>query len=214
MSPAARRRISIASVIFVLAAAASARGQSLFDPALHFRTLTTEHFELYFHQGEDRSAARLAAIAEETWRTLGQPMGVMPPARTHVVLVDQTELANGSAYPLPYNTIVVTATWPAGSDFLGRTDDWLRLVFTHEFTHIVHLDRSEGWARAVRAIFGRVPLAFPNLFLPTWQIEGLAVYEESAITGEGASTPEIFSRSSRKRVEPTPSSRWTVSTAA
>jgi Tol biopolymer transport system component len=28
-------------------------------------------------------------------------------------------------------------------------------------------------------------IAFPNEFLPTWQIEGLAVYEESAITGEG-----------------------------
>ncbi len=26
---------------------------------------------------------------------------------------------------------------------------------------------------------------FPNLFLPTWQIEGLATYEESVITGEG-----------------------------
>ena len=41
-------------------------------------------------------------------------------------------------------------------------DDWLRLVFTHEFTHIVHLDRSEGWARAVRAIFGRTVIAFPE----------------------------------------------------
>src|SRR5207245_4968412 len=104
---------------------------------------------------------------------------------THVVLVDQTELASGSATSVPRDTIVVTATWPAGSEFIGRTDDWLRLVFTHEFTHIVHLDRSEGWARAVRAVFGRTPLAFPNLFLPTWQIEGLATYEESLITGEG-----------------------------
>ena len=49
----------------------------------------------------------------------------------------------------------------------------------------MHLDRSEGWARVVRGVFGRTPLAFPNLFLPTWQIEGLATYEESAITGDG-----------------------------
>ena len=34
-------------------------------------------------------------------------------------------------------------------------------------------------------VFGRAPIAFPNLFLPTWQIEGLATYAESAITGEG-----------------------------
>src|SRR5205807_2182360 len=49
----------------------------------------------------------------------------------------------------------------------------------------VHLDRSEGWARVVRGLFGRTPWAFPNLLLPTWQIEGLAVYEESTVTGEG-----------------------------
>ena len=115
----------------------------------------------------------------------GARSAITPPPLTHVVLVDQTELANGSAFPLPYNTIIVTATWPFGSDFIGLTDDWLRLVFTHEFTHIVHLDRSEGWARVVRGILGRVPLAFPNLFLPIWQIEGLAEYEESVITGEG-----------------------------
>jgi Tol biopolymer transport system component len=155
------------------------------DPALRFKTITTAHFVVYFHQGEERTGQRLAAIAEETWRALQQPLAVTPPARTHVVLVDQTEAANGSAFPVPYDTIYVTATWPAGSDFIGYTDDWLRLVFTHEYTHIVHLDRSEGWARWVRRIFGRVPLAFPNIFLPTWQVEGLAVYEESVVTGEG-----------------------------
>ena len=35
------------------------------------------------------------------------PLGVRRRARTHVVLADQTELANGWATPLPYNTIVI-----------------------------------------------------------------------------------------------------------
>jgi Omp85 superfamily domain/WD40-like Beta Propeller Repeat len=160
-----------------------AAAASLFDPALRFRTLPTEHFVIYFHQGEDRLAQRLAVIAEETWRTLQQPLGIAPPRRTHVVLADQTDVANGYATPLPYDTIVIYTVVSSGADF--NFDDWLRLVFTHEFTHIVHLDRSEGWARVVRSIFGRTPIAFPNLFLPAWQIEGLATYEESAITGTG-----------------------------
>ena len=101
------------------------------------------------------------------------------------MLVDQTELANGWATPLPVNTIMVTAAVPAGFDFIGRTEDWLQLVFTHEFTHIVHLSRSEGWAGIARRVFGRVPWAFPNLYLPIWQIEGLAAWEESRLTGEG-----------------------------
>jgi WD40 repeat protein len=155
----------------------------LFDPELRFRQLATEHFVLYFHQNEEGLAERLAPIAEETWRTLEQPLGVRPPRRTRVVLADQTELFNGYATPVPYDTVVLYAVTPSGSD--ADFDDWLRLIFTHEFTHIVHLDRSESWARVLRGILGRTPYAFPNIFLPQWQIEGLATYEESSITGMG-----------------------------
>ena len=154
-----------------------------FDPALRFRQIQTPHFIIYFHQGEDRLAHRLAVIAEETWRTLQQRFGVVPPPRTHVVLADQSEFANGYATPVPYDTVVIYTVWPPGTEF--NFDDWLRLAFTHEFTHVVHLDRSEGWARIARAIFGRTSYAFPNLFLPMWAIEGIATFEESAITGNG-----------------------------
>ncbi|PYR20659.1 MAG: hypothetical protein DMF94_11005 [Acidobacteria bacterium] len=170
-----------AAVLLLFAGTANAA--TLFDPALRFRMLPTEHFTIYFHKGEERLAGRLAVIAEETWRILERPLGVMPPRRTQVVLADQTELANGYATPLPFDTIVIYTVSPSGSEFVFG--DWLRLAFTHEFTHIVHLDRSEGWARVVRSVFGRTPFAFPNIFLPTWQIEGLATYEESAITGDG-----------------------------
>jgi len=169
----------------ILMATTGAKAASLLDPAFHFKTLTTEHFVIYFHQGEDHLAGRLAVIAEEEWPRVGQALGITAPRRTHVILADQSELANGWATPLPYNLIFVTAAAPPGSDFIGRSDDWLRLVFTHEFTHIVHLDRSEGWARVFRGIFGRTSLSFPNTWLPIWQIEGLAAWEESAITGEG-----------------------------
>ena len=34
-------------------------------------------------------------------------------------------------------------------------------------------------------MFGRAPFVFPNLFLPVWQIEGIATFEESRVTHEG-----------------------------
>jgi hypothetical protein len=179
------RRLICALLVSASLGAASARASTLFDPAFRFRTIRTPHFIIYFHQGEDRLASRVAVIVEEAWRALERPLGVKPPPLTHVVLADQTEQAGGMATPVPYNTIVLSAAWPAGSDLIGNVDDWLRLAFTHEFTHITHLDRSESWARTVRNVFGRLPLAFPNLYLPIWQIEGLATFEESAITGEG-----------------------------
>ncbi|HXI30780.1 MAG TPA: hypothetical protein VNG89_20220, partial [Vicinamibacterales bacterium] len=183
--PASRRGVTsalaAAALLSVLVTAADAA--SRFDPALRFREIHTPHFVIYFHQGEDRAAQRLAVIAEETWRALQRPLGVMPPPRTHVVLADQSEFANGYATPVPYDTVVIYTAWPPGTEF--NVDDWLRLAFTHEFTHIVHLDRSEGWAHIARRIFGRALYVFPNLFLPTWQIEGIATYEESAVTGVG-----------------------------
>jgi len=178
------RRATLALLVSVAAlASARASAATKFDPALRFRVIKTDHFRIYFHQNVDRLATRLAAIAEDTWRTLPRPIGVRPPALTHVVLADQTDLSNGYATPLPYDTIVIYTTAPPGAEF--NVDDWLRLAFVHEFTHIIHLDRSASWARVVRAVLGRSPIAFPNLFLPTWQIEGLAVFEESGMPGQG-----------------------------
>src|ERR1041384_1347886 len=174
-----------ALLLISLAFATRVSAATLFDPSLRFRTLPTQHFVIYFHQGESALAQRLAVIAEETWASLRQSFDGLPPLLTHVVLADQAELANGYATPLPRNIVVITAAWPAGSEFIGNIDDWLRMVFTHEFTHIVHLDRSKGWARVVRSILGRSAFAFPNVYLPTWQVEGLATYEESALTGAG-----------------------------
>jgi hypothetical protein len=59
-----------AVVLLLLAGGRAASGASLFDPALRFKALPTEHFVIYFHQGEDGLARRLAVIAEEAWRTL------------------------------------------------------------------------------------------------------------------------------------------------
>src|SRR5213080_2348512 len=57
-----------AALAFALVAVLSgtARAAGPIDPALGFRVLPTEHFVIYFHQGEDASARRLATIAEET----------------------------------------------------------------------------------------------------------------------------------------------------
>jgi hypothetical protein len=181
-APALLRLISL---LVALLCGGPLSAASRFDPRLRFRTLATDHFVIYFHPGQEHLAGRLARIAEETRGRLQATLGVPVQRRTHVVLVDQSEQANGWAAPTPYNTIAISAAAPSGSELIGFTEDWLRLVFAHEYAHILHLDRSHGWSRIVRAVFGRTPLAFPNLFLPVWQIEGLATLEESRVTSAG-----------------------------
>jgi len=178
--PPGQRSQRTAATLAVLAAmvlgalAPTPTAAQSYDPAYHFRTINTTHFAIHFHQGEESDAEFLAVEAEETWRALRDALHISPPALTNVILVDQTEDANGWATPTPRPTVMVTAAWPSGVEFIGSTESWLRLVFTHEFTHIVHLEQSRSWATVVRRVFGRVPLAFPNTLLPTWQIEGLA----------------------------------------
>jgi hypothetical protein len=175
---------AIAALLLLLPSTAAAVAGPI-DPRLEFRTTRTNHFVIHYHQGADAQAARLAAIAEEVHERLAGRAGPGHAARlTHVVLADQSDSPNGSATVVPWNAIVIHPAPPTGASFIGNTADWLEYVFTHEYSHVVHLDRSRGWARALRAVLGRNPAAFPNLSLPLWDIEGLATVEE-ALAGAG-----------------------------
>ena len=180
-----RRTLVIATLVFAcLCIGRTASAAQRYDPRLRFRVLVTERFDIYHHQGAEAMARRLAAVAHDVARTLDGSLG-RPSHRVGIILVDQTDLANGWATPVPYDLIEMTAVAPPGSSIIGNTDDWMRLVFTHEYTHILHLDKSRGWIGGLRRVFGRSPILFPNLFLPTWQIEGIATYQESAGTPQG-----------------------------
>ncbi|HEY3381374.1 MAG TPA: BamA/TamA family outer membrane protein [Vicinamibacterales bacterium] len=184
----ARRTHSVLlAVVFALLACGGTRteGASRYQPGLRFRTIVTPHFCIYYHQGGQALARQVAAIAESVHATLPARVRLQAPRVTHVVLSDQDDESSGSATPVPYNTITLDAAWPGSSDLLGNTSDWLRLVFTHEYMHILQFDQSVGWASVLRRIVGRAPIVFPNLFLPQWQFEGLATFEESRTTGQG-----------------------------
>ena len=171
-------------VIVVWAVAASAAASTRYDPRLRFRTISTPRFDIHFHQGEEALARRLAGIIEDAARLVDAAIGG-PDGRVQVILVGQSDLPNGWATPVPFNTIEITASPPSAGSDLGNTTDWLRMVFIHEYTHVVHLSRARGWIGGLRRGFGRLPLLFPNLYQPMWAIEGLATWQESAATGEG-----------------------------
>lgn len=173
-----------AALLLIALAARGAAAATRYDPRLHFRTISTTRFDIHFHQGGEALARRLARIADalaaDVDATVGPPIG-----RVQVVLVDQHDLPNGWATPVPYNTIEISVAAPTADSGIGNTDDWLRLVFVHEYTHVAHLSRAGGWIGGLRRVFGRLPLLFPNLYQPLWAIEGIATWEESAATGEG-----------------------------
>src|SRR2546428_3768297 len=157
------------------------RVEAQVDPSGQWRTLHTPHFLVHFRPADREPAQRTAREAERAWGLLAAELRP-PRGMVDVTLSDDIDVSNGFTTVFRSSRItVLAAPLPELTDF----DDWLRLVTTHELTHVFHLDRTKGWWRGLQSVFGRVPGLFPNEYQPSWVIEGLAVYYESRFTGGG-----------------------------
>ena len=172
-----------------LGQATSAEGQ-VSERRVRWHTLRTEHFEISYPEPNGAVARRAAFVAERAHRRLSSVLGHDPPGRTQIVLRDNTDSANGSATPLPYNQIELFVSAPEDLTPLGDYDDWLSVLITHEHTHVLHLDTIHGWPAVVNAILGKVYA--PNLIQPRWFVEGLATHMESAETSGGRIRSTMF----------------------
>ena len=179
-----RRWKSLLAVILVALSLSAARARAQPSPAERYRTIETPHFNIHFTPPLEETARRAAVYAERAHERLSRHL---TPARGKIelILADNIDLANGSATPLPTNRITVFASPPVFQSSLRFTEDPLDLVITHELVHIFHLDRSRGIWRLLQRVTGRSPFFFPNVYEPSWLVEGLAVYYESLITGAG-----------------------------
>jgi Tol biopolymer transport system component len=147
------------------------------DPGLKWKTLETPHFSIHFYDEEEKIARRLAPIAEEVHEKLVSIIKHKPGLKTNVVLLDTSDHGNGWATVIPDPRMTLFLTdWSTNLN-PSKHDLWLKFLFTHEYTHILHLDIIEGSAILPNLLFGR--LLFPNTMEPWFIIEGLATYAET-----------------------------------
>ncbi|HEX6576521.1 MAG TPA: hypothetical protein VF042_16250, partial [Gemmatimonadaceae bacterium] len=123
-------------------------------PNDHWRTIATQHFYIHFPRGLEEQGKRGAVDAERAFAELSTELKA-PKGKIDLVISDNVDYVNGYATPYPSNRIVVYAHPPVDAPELRNYDDWLRLVITHELTHVFHLDRADGVWRLGRSIFGR-----------------------------------------------------------
>ena len=168
------------------------------DTSFIFASIETPNFSIHFHQGLEIIAQKAAVIAEQAHDKLTREFDWHPSEKTQLVLIDDSDFTNGFATALPYNTIYIQVVPPSLDSTLGEYDDWLKVVITHEYAHIVTLDPSRGYWQVLRRIFGKpVPgadiftellflvTAPPNSFLPHWWHEGMATWAETEYNGQG-----------------------------
>jgi len=169
---------ALAAALLLWSSLAAAQLLGFVDPRLRWRTLDTEHFSVHFAE-QNRPQARLAAeVAEKVYPRITGMLRWQPRARTHLIVLDSADFSNGFATPLPFNHAGIFLSPPDEGELL-QNREWLELVLTHEFFHVVHLDKARGAPLGFRNVFGRWAPFFPNVLEPGWITEGLAVYAES-----------------------------------
>lgn len=160
------------------------------DATLDWRTIDTPNFQLHYPVGLEAVAFRAARLCEEAHRVLSPYFERRATQRVQVVLTDFGDSANGSASALPYPHINLFAAPPKLDGNLNDYDDWLRLLVFHEYVHILQLDQTRGLPALINALFGGI--IAPNQNLPSFTLEGGAVWLESATSARGRIHSGIF----------------------
>ncbi|HDP36311.1 MAG TPA: hypothetical protein ENN27_00360 [Candidatus Atribacteria bacterium] len=172
-----------------------------YDPGLNWQVLESPHFSVYFPKLQDnkqinenfsynneQSAQQIADIAEETYHQVNTQFGSPNNKHHHlqkiaIIMEDFSDYALGFASSFPHRVIRISLTAPTAKSLDMKFKSWLKMVITHEYTHLAHFEMTAGPTTALRALFGQI--LTPNALQPIWSTEGLAVYNETKFTTGG-----------------------------
>ncbi len=190
------RRVVVAVLLLLVPSVAFSAS---YDPSIDWQTIDTGHFSIHFNKELEPQVKKVAVYLEEAYERITKLYNWRPWGRTQVMVVDNSDSANGMSSPLPYNWILLRLASPSPDTTLGDYDNWLRTLCLHEFTHTIHLDMYGGAMTLARVIFGKTISL--NGTQPGWMREGVTTYDETTFTTGGrgrASFTEMLFRSSVK----------------
>ncbi|TVQ09656.1 MAG: hypothetical protein EA364_13590 [Balneolaceae bacterium] len=163
---------------------------------LKWYTIESTHFLVHFQEGNSRPAQVISRIAEEVYFDITDLYGHEPDSKVSIVLIDREDYSNGAAYFFD-NKIDI---WlPSLDTPLRGTNNWLRDVITHEFTHIVQIQAALKRSRRSPVTYlqwlsyenvrrpdvlygfpsGIITYPFSAVSMPAWLAEGTAQYQRS-----------------------------------
>jgi hypothetical protein len=177
---------------FLALAPLHSRAQSFLElaglsPDTEYQQMETAHFKLVFEKGYESFTLKAAAAFEHAHSILQPILKWKPRQKTTVLIADNEDAANGFALPSLRVGMVLIATPPDAWFSTSYTEDWIKLLVFHEYTHFLNIDATSGLMEGLRVFFGDV--IRPNGLWPAWMLEGLATYFETrtARMGRGRS---------------------------
>ena len=134
-------------------------------------------------------AQRVLSLCEEVHKDVTGYLGVEP-RPCPIVLDPGTDIFNGFMGIFPskislYETPLYTVRG------FGPGSDLMDLVFTHEYTHYVHITTRLGWYGELTKVLGD-GLAISNALSPGWVVEGITTNTETMFTDGGRGRSALF----------------------
>ncbi|MCE5249938.1 hypothetical protein LLG96_06930 [bacterium] len=161
-----------------------------YNPGVRWRTVGNDRFTVYYPEGREAFARRVLSLGDEVYGDVTGYFGVRP-RKVPIILNSDTDLLNGFYSAFPNRMSLFESP---GSDlkyFGSSTGDVIDLVFTHEFTHFVHITTRRGWYGALTRILGD-GLAVSNAESPGWALEGITTNLETKFTTGGRGRSPLF----------------------
>jgi hypothetical protein len=148
----------------------------------NWKTIKTRHFDVIYNAKQPDLGRHYANVAEKAYSNLSN---VFSKSTERIVLIvnDTTDIANGYATRIPYPHIMAYSVVAGDHDSLSESGDWASILVTHELTHILQFEPAGGFYRYLRPVFGNI--IAPNLLMPSWWKEGMAVELETRFSNSG-----------------------------
>lgn len=163
------------------------------EEAVTFSKYETEHQILYFSSNLDPSVIdRLIADAERSEEFIKALYGWVPKKKIAVVYDRETDTANGWSNAFMKNSIFLYIYPPERYSTLSSYKNWEFGLHVHEYTHSTQIGQARGFPRVMNLIFG--DFYFIGGTVPTWMIEGAAVYSESISEGKGRLNSPLYKK--------------------
>lgn len=149
---------------------------------IKFSSIHTPHFEVIVNAEQQLLGQHYANQLEKAYLYTTSLIQDRP-EKTVVIINDKWDITNGYATRVPYPHIMIYPVLPGAQDSLSEGGDWTLELLAHEYTHILNFEPAPGLVGFLRLLFGSVMA--PNILLPTWWKEGVAVQIESSISSGG-----------------------------
>ncbi len=178
--------------IIVLIFSFNGYAQSVYNhPEIEWQTIETDHFKIHFYSDTEMLAREAAGILEYVYPYITDLYQYEPKKKTDLIFTDTEDVANGVAYYYDNKMII----WASPLDIALRgSHKWLENVLTHEFTHIISIQKAMKAGTKVPGAFLQwidyenethqnvlygypnavVSYSIPAAVVPPWLAEGTA----------------------------------------